>query len=152
MFSLFLPLWCARMIRGAVQMPSVVRGLQRAAVHYKRAWLGLLCAHSIGPPAEGKISAPLVQMEGNVLTAFCTVILCSSAVVFCAVEHRHGASFRAGSVYRNVSVNTSRYPLYVMQLYQSFRMADSSSEATSSVGGESLQGSDSVLSLTAVGE
>lgn len=91
-------------------------------------------------------------MEGNVLTAFCTVILCSSAVVFCAVEHRHGASFRAGSVYRNVSVNTSRYPLYVMQLYQSFRMADSSSEATSSVGGESLQGSDSVLSLTAVGE
>lgn len=37
-------------------MPSVVRGHQRAAVHYKRAWPGLLCAHSIGPPAEGRRS------------------------------------------------------------------------------------------------
>lgn len=68
------------------------------------------------------------------------------------VEHRHRASFRAGSVYRNVSVNHSRYPLYMMQLYQSFRTAESSSEVTSSVSDKSLQGSDSVLSLTAGGK
>lgn len=68
------------------------------------------------------------------------------------LEHRHRASSRARSVYRNVSVNHSRYPLYMMQLYQSFRMAESSSEVTSSVADESLQGSDSVLSLTAGGE
>lgn len=91
-------------------------------------------------------------MEASILRAFCTIILCSSGVVFCAVKHGHRPSFRAGSVYRNVSVNYSRYPLYMMQLYQSFRTADSSSEVTSSVGNEPLQGSDSVLSLTAGGE
>lgn len=91
-------------------------------------------------------------MEGSVLRVFCTLMLCSYGVVFCAVKHGRRASFRASSVHRNVSVNHSRYPLYMMQLYQSFRTADSSSEVTSGVGDESLQGSDSVLSLTAGGE
>lgn len=40
----------------------------------------------------------------------------------------------------------------MMQLYRSFRTADWSSDVTSGVGDESLQGSDSVLSLTAGGE
>lgn len=41
MVSLFQPLWCGLMIRGAVQMLGVVRGHQRAAVCYKGAWLKL---------------------------------------------------------------------------------------------------------------
>lgn len=37
-------------------MPSVVRGHQRAAVYYKRAWPRLLGAHSIAPAAVGRRS------------------------------------------------------------------------------------------------
>lgn len=134
-------------------MPSVVRGHHGAAVHYKGAWPGRLCAHSISPPAGGRTetSAPSVQMEGSVLRVLLVAVLCCSGV-FCAAEHRHDARLRAGPASRDASVNPSRYPLYMMQLYQSFRTADSSSGAGGGAGVESLQASDSVLSLTAGGE
>lgn len=80
------------------------------------------------------------------------LLLCSPGVVFCTVEHRHRTGLRASSETSDVSVNRSRYPLYMMQLYRSFRMADYSSEAAGGIDDKSLQGSDSVLSLTAGGE
>uniref|UniRef100_H3DEI9 Southpaw n=1 Tax=Tetraodon nigroviridis TaxID=99883 RepID=H3DEI9_TETNG len=89
-------------------------------------------------------------MEASVLRALLAVVLCSSGVVFCAAEHRHGARLGAAWAYRNVSANPSRYPLYMLQLYRSFRTADWSPGAGGG-GDQPLQGSDSVLSLTAGG-
>lgn len=80
------------------------------------------------------------------------LLLCSPGSVFCTVEHGRRAGLGVSSASRNVSVNRSRYPLYMMQLYRSFRVADWSSEAAGGLDEELLQGSDSVLSLTAGGE
>lgn len=133
-------------------MPPAVRGHQRAAVRYKRAWPGLVCTqHRSTSWRKDGISAPSVPMEASVLRALLAVVLCSSGVVFCAAEHRHGARLGAAWAYRNVSANPSRYPLYMLQLYRSFRTADWSPGAGGG-GDQPLQGSDSVLSLTAGGE
>lgn len=85
-------------------------------------------------------------MERSILRVFCMLLLCSPGSVFCTVEHRRGAGLGVSSL------NRSRYPLYMMQLYRSFRVADWSSEAAGGLDDELLQGSDSVLSLTAGGE
>lgn len=95
-------------------------------------------------------------MEARVLTVLCTVLLGSSGVVFSTEGHRHQAGLRASSASRNLSMNHSRYPLYMMQLYRSFRMAESPSEAATTIttkgDNPSVHSSDSVLSLTAKGE
>ncbi|XP_026199706.1 southpaw [Anabas testudineus] len=90
-------------------------------------------------------------MEARALTVFC--MLCSFGVVFCT--NRFQTGLEASLAFRNISINhRSRYPLYMMQLYRSFRSADSSSIAVSTVTrGEnpSAHSSDSVVSLTARG-
>ena len=165
------------MIRGAVQMPGVVRGHQRAAVHYKEAWLELrLHRASFQPetswrkeptkeifpflsPLLEKILCFLVKMEVWVLTVFCMFLFCSSGVLSLSTQGlRYHAGLEASLALRNLSVNhRSRYPLYMMQLYRSFRMSESfSSVAVDAVKmqGEdpSTQRSDSVLSLMARSE
>ncbi|TNM89618.1 hypothetical protein fugu_003852 [Takifugu bimaculatus] len=90
-------------------------------------------------------------MEGSILRVFCTLLLCSPASVFSTVELRHRSGLGVSSLSRNVPVNRSRYPLYMMQLYRSFRVADWSSDAAGGLDDELLQGSDAVLSLTAGG-
>ncbi|XP_003974938.1 southpaw [Takifugu rubripes] len=90
-------------------------------------------------------------MEGSILRVFCTLLLCSPGSVFSTVEHRHRPGLGVSSLSRNVPANRSRYPLYMMQLYRSFRVADWSSDAAGGLDDELLQGSDAVLSLTAGG-
>ncbi|XP_062273641.1 southpaw [Scomber scombrus] len=92
-------------------------------------------------------------MEVRVQTVFCMLLLCYSGVVFSAQGHR---GLKAGLAFRNLSFNHhSRYPLYMMQLYRSFRTADSSSLAgnTINIPGDNLSAhnSDSVLNLMAKG-
>ncbi len=165
-----LSLWCALVIRGAVHMPGVLRGHQRAAVHYKGAWLELrLHKASFQPETswrkEGDLCFSLsflgvyfvrvlAQMETKVLTVLCTFLLCSSGVVFSVQEH---AGLEASLAFRNLTMNhRSRYPLYMMQLYRSFTAAEFSSVAVNTVtthgGNPSAHHSDSVLSLMARGE
>lgn len=171
MFAFFQPLWCALMIRGAAQMPGVVRGHQRAAVHYKGAWLELrLHIASFLPETSWRkedhlyLSLPLVrewvsvEMEVRVLTVFCTFLACSFGVVFSTQEHRNHTGLGTSLALRNLSMkHRSRYPLYMMQLYRSFRTADSSSlvavnTLTTQSDNPSAHSSDSVLSLMARGE
>ena len=158
-------------------MPGVVRGHQRAAVHYKEAWLELrLHRASFQPetswrkeptkeifpflsPLLEKILCFLVKMEVWILTVFCMFLFCSSGVLSLSTQGlRYHAGLEASLALRNLSVNhRSRYPLYMMQLYRSFRMSESfSSVAVDAVKmqGEdpSTQRSDSVLSLMARSE
>lgn len=101
----------------------------------------------------------LVKMEVRVLTVFCTFLFCSSGVLSLSTQGlRYHAGLEASLALRNLSVNhRSRYPLYMMQLYRSFRTSESFSSvavnAVTTQGDEpSTQRSDSVLSLMARGE
>ncbi len=95
-------------------------------------------------------------MEARVLRAFCALLLCR--VVFSAQGRRYHAGLEASLAFRNLSISHgSTYPLYMMQLYRSFRTADSSSSVsvdtkTTQGGNPSAHSSDSVLSLMARGE
>ncbi|XP_070761036.1 southpaw [Enoplosus armatus] len=94
-------------------------------------------------------------MEVSVLTVFCSFLLCSFGVVFSTQGHRYHTGLEASLAFRNLSVNhRSRYPLYMMQLYRSFRTAESLVAVnTIRTQGDntSAHSSDSVLSLMARG-
>ncbi|KAM9361072.1 southpaw [Symphorus nematophorus] len=94
-------------------------------------------------------------MEARVLPVFCMFLLCSSGGVFSTQGFHTGLG--AGLGLQSLSVNHgSGYPLYMMQLYRSFRTADSSSSGavnTVTTRGDtpSVDTADSVLSLMARG-
>ncbi|XP_034398157.1 nodal homolog [Cyclopterus lumpus] len=94
-------------------------------------------------------------MEARVLTVFCTFLVCSFGVVFSTQGHRYLKDLKSTLAFRNLSFNhRSRYPLYMMQLYRSFRTADFSpslavNAATMQGHNSSAHSSDSVLSLMA---
>ncbi|XP_051279610.1 southpaw [Dicentrarchus labrax] len=96
-------------------------------------------------------------MDARVLTVFVTFLFCSSGVVFSTQGHRYHTGLEASLAFRNLSTShRSRYPLYMMQLYRSFRTADSLLSVpvnTITTPGEnvSAHSSDSVLSLMARG-
>uniref|UniRef100_A0AAQ5ZQS8 TGF-beta family profile domain-containing protein n=1 Tax=Amphiprion ocellaris TaxID=80972 RepID=A0AAQ5ZQS8_AMPOC len=67
-------------------------------------------------------------MDVRVLAAFCILCLCFCGAVASTQGHRYHTGLESSLAFRNLSVNhRSRYPLYMMQLYRSFRTADSSS-------------------------
>lgn len=162
--SYSLALWCALMIRGAVKMPAVVRGHQRAAVRYKRPVYSSICTqHHLCPGAAGGrtdwgrslwVSA---KMESRVLAVFCTLSLCSFGAVVSTQTRRHHTHLETSSAHGNMSTNhRRRYPLYMMQLYRSFSAADSIASLTFNTFAAprdqlSAYSSDSVLSLVAKG-
>ncbi|XP_070821443.1 southpaw [Chaetodon trifascialis] len=87
----------------------------------------------------------------EVLVVFCTILLSSSGVVFSAQGHRYHAGLEDSLAFRNLSLNhRSRYPLYMMQLYRSFR-ASSVAVGTVTAQGDDLSAhsSDAVISLMA---
>ncbi|KAK9522783.1 hypothetical protein VZT92_019229 [Zoarces viviparus] len=93
-------------------------------------------------------------MEARVLTVFCTLLVCS----FGSTQgHRYVKDLKSSLAFRNLSFNhRSRYPLYMMQLYRSFRTVDFSpslavNAATMQGPNSSAHTSDSVLSLMAKG-
>ncbi|XP_068422802.1 southpaw [Clinocottus analis] len=94
-------------------------------------------------------------MEARVLTVFCTFLVCSFGVVFSTQGHSYLKDLKSSLAFRNLSFNyRSRYPLYMMQLYRSFRTADFSPSLavnTATMQGHNLSAhsSDSVLSLMA---
>ncbi|XP_062240671.1 southpaw [Platichthys flesus] len=94
-------------------------------------------------------------METRVLTVFCTLLLGSLGNIFSGRAHRFRSGLERSLSFRNLSVNhRSRYPLYMMQLYRSFRTVDSSSPITVNAVNTpgdtpSAYSSDSVLSLKA---
>ncbi|XP_023269252.1 nodal homolog [Seriola lalandi dorsalis] len=96
-------------------------------------------------------------MEARVLTVFCMLLLDSVGLVLSAQRFRHHTRLETSLAFRNLSVNyRSRYPLYMMQLYRSFRTADFSSPAAVNTvitqgDNPSAHSSDSVLSLMARG-
>ncbi|XP_029018150.1 southpaw [Betta splendens] len=87
-------------------------------------------------------------MEARALTILCTFLFCCFGVG-CSFT----TSLNMSSAVRDISVHHSRYPPYMMQLYRTFRTADSSpSVGVSTVANNpSTHRSDSVLSLTAKG-
>lgn len=97
-------------------------------------------------------------MDVRVQTAFCMFLLCYFEAVFSAQGHRYHAGLKTNLAFRNFSFNHhSNYPLYMMQLYRSFRTTDSSSSLavnTINTPGDILpaHNSDSVLNLMAKGE
>ncbi|XP_061585161.1 southpaw [Cololabis saira] len=96
-------------------------------------------------------------MEARMLTIFCIFYFCSFGAVFSAQAHRFHSHLQRSSAHRNLSTSPrSRYPQYMMQLYRSFRTADSiSAQAvnifTTQSDKSSVHGFDSVLSLAAKG-
>ncbi|XP_017269234.1 southpaw isoform X2 [Kryptolebias marmoratus] len=97
-------------------------------------------------------------METRVPVVFCALFFfffCSLGAVFSAQTHRYHTQLWSSSAHRNLSTNhRSRYPLYMMKLYRSFRTSDFvSSPAVSAAAAPSerpaVQSSDSVLSLMA---
>nr|XP_020458218.1 nodal homolog [Monopterus albus] len=91
-------------------------------------------------------------METRVLM----IILCSFGVVFSTQSHRHHTGLKTSVAFRNLShSHCIRYPMYMMQLYRSFRTVDSShSAAVNTVTqGDNLPvlSADSVLNLMARG-
>ncbi|XP_054467606.1 southpaw [Anoplopoma fimbria] len=96
-------------------------------------------------------------MEARVLTVFCTFLICSFGEVFSTQGQRYLKDFKTSLAFRNLSYNhRSRYPLYMMQLYRSFRTADFSpslavNAATMQGDNSSSHSSDTVLSLMAKG-
>ncbi|KAM6931078.1 southpaw [Xenentodon cancila] len=96
-------------------------------------------------------------METRALTIFCTFYFCSFGAVFSARVQRHPSHLEGSLAHRNLSTTQrSRYPQYMMQLYRSFRTADSISAPAFNVfttqSDKSLvRGFDSVLSLAAKG-
>ncbi|XP_030594145.1 southpaw [Archocentrus centrarchus] len=93
----------------------------------------------------------------DVLIVFCTVFLCTVGVLSSTRGHRYHTGLEHSLAFRNLSTDhPSRYPLYMMHLYRSFRSADSSSSVavgTISTQSDSLSvhGFDSVKSLIARG-
>ncbi|KAF7665541.1 hypothetical protein LDENG_00140400 [Lucifuga dentata] len=91
------------------------------------------------------------EMEGRLLT-FC-MLLCIFEVGFSIQAHRYRAGLETGLEFGNISSpHHSRYPLYMMQLYRSFRTSDlSSSVAVDNIASDkfSVHNSDSVLNLMA---
>lgn len=86
---------------------------------------------------------------------YATVFLCSFGVVISTQGHRFYTGLETSSALGNLTVNhQSRFPLYMMQLYRSFRTADSSPAVGDAAQGDNLSShsSDSVLSLMAKGE
>lgn len=88
---------------------------------------------------------------------FCSFLFCSSGVVFATPDHRYHTGLEARLAFRNLSMNhRSRYPLYMMQLYRSFRTADSLLPIVNAVTAQgdnpTAHSSDSVLNLMARGE
>lgn len=157
-------LWCALMIRGAVKMPAVVRGHQRAAVHYKRPVCSSICTQHHLCPREargrtdwGKSFWVSAKMECRGLLVFCTLFFCSLGVIYSSRARRHHTHLENSSAYRNHSASHRiRYPSYMMQLYRSFSAADSiSSMAVNTFTAQrdqpAVHNSDSVLSLMAKG-
>uniref|UniRef100_A0A3Q1F868 Southpaw n=1 Tax=Acanthochromis polyacanthus TaxID=80966 RepID=A0A3Q1F868_9TELE len=96
-------------------------------------------------------------MEVRVLAAFCTLFLCFGGAAASTWGHRYHTGLESSLAFRNLSVNhRSRCPLYMMQLYRSFRTADSSSSLavnTDATQSDNLSAhrSDSVMSLIAKG-
>ncbi|KAK5871487.1 hypothetical protein PBY51_004368 [Eleginops maclovinus] len=96
-------------------------------------------------------------MKFKVQSVFCTFLLCSFGVVFSSQSHSFLSGLETSLALRNLSFNPrSRYPMYMMQLYRSFKTADFSSSVavnTAAMRGDNLSehSSDSVLSLTARG-
>uniref|UniRef100_A0A3P8W092 TGF-beta family profile domain-containing protein n=1 Tax=Cynoglossus semilaevis TaxID=244447 RepID=A0A3P8W092_CYNSE len=94
-------------------------------------------------------------MENRVLTLFCTLISTLGLVLSTQGQRLH-TGLERNSPLRNLTFyHSSRYPLYMMQLYRSFRNADSS--VSVSVNDVTMQRNNppyranSVLSLTAKG-
>uniref|UniRef100_A0A665VQB4 Southpaw n=1 Tax=Echeneis naucrates TaxID=173247 RepID=A0A665VQB4_ECHNA len=89
------------------------------------------------------------------LIVFCVLLLNCVGIVFAAQRLGHRTGLESVFSFRNLSVNIhSRYPLYMMQLYRSFRTADFSTVAVNTVAhGDtpSAHTSDSVISLMARG-
>uniref|UniRef100_A0A3P8U6V8 Southpaw n=1 Tax=Amphiprion percula TaxID=161767 RepID=A0A3P8U6V8_AMPPE len=96
-------------------------------------------------------------MDVRVLAAFCILCLCFCGAVASTQGHRYHTGLESSLAFRNLSVNhRSRYPLYMMQLYRSFRTADSSSSLAANTDATqsdnlSARRSDSVVSLMARG-
>ncbi|XP_041856167.1 southpaw [Melanotaenia boesemani] len=97
-------------------------------------------------------------MEARVLFAvFCTLIICSFGAVFSTRARRYHTRLESSVALRNQSTSHhSRYPQYMMQLYHSFKSADSISSLavnaiTSQIDNPSVHNFDSVLSLVAKG-
>ena len=94
------------------------------------------------------------------MAVFCIFVLCSFfGVVSSTQGHRFLTGLESSLAFRNVSFShrSSRYPVYMMQLYRSFRTADSLSPVavntmTTQGDNPSAHSSDSVLSLMARGE
>lgn len=97
-------------------------------------------------------------MEARVLTVFCTLLLSSFGIALSTQGHRYHARLNVSLAFRNLSgTHRSRYPLYMMQLYRSFRTVESSPSVavntiTTRGDNPSAHSSDSVLSLMAKGE
>ncbi|KAF7200289.1 southpaw [Nothobranchius furzeri] len=95
-------------------------------------------------------------MEARVLMVFCTLVCCFGAVSS-VWTHRYRSHLENDLVRGNLSTgHHGRYPLYMMQLYRSFRTADFSSSPgfstiTTQSEDPSVYTSDSVLSLMAKG-
>ncbi|XP_026177797.1 southpaw [Mastacembelus armatus] len=92
-------------------------------------------------------------MEAKVLT-----VLCSFGIIFSTQGNRyHHTGLETSLAFRNLSTNhRSRYPLYMMQLYRSFRTADSSPSAavnavTTHGDNLSVHRADTVINLMARG-
>ncbi|CAI5650299.1 unnamed protein product [Oreochromis niloticus] len=85
------------------------------------------------------------------------VFICVFGVVSSARGHRYHTGLESSLAFRNLStLHRSRYPLYMMQLYRSFRSADSSSsvavsDVTAQSDSLSVHSFDSVKSLMARG-
>ncbi|XP_018523892.1 southpaw [Lates calcarifer] len=96
-------------------------------------------------------------MEARVLTVFCTLLLSSFGIALSTQGHRYHARLNVSLAFRNLSgTHRSRYPLYMMQLYRSFRTVESSPSVavntiTTRGDNPSAHSSDSVLSLMAKG-
>ncbi|KAL6114169.1 uncharacterized protein ACO6RY_05005 [Pungitius sinensis] len=96
-------------------------------------------------------------MEARVLSVFCTFLFCFFGVVFSTQGHKYLKDHKSSLALRNLSFShRSRYPLYMMQLYRSFKSADflpslAVSSAPMPDRNSSTHTSDSVLSLMGKG-
>lgn len=116
----FLALWCALMIRGAVRMPGVARGHQRAAGGYKRpAWSSVCSEHHLSLRAAGvkeEISASLSSHSGVHFVSFSwngsphSLHLCFWNGFFCpGPQISHGTREQFG-IQKSVNRSSQRIP------------------------------------------
>lgn len=90
-------------------------------------------------------------LKMGAILLLCTVLLCTASLAVSTMGARSGQHVgpSVGVALRNASVTVrGRYPLYMLQLYRSLRVAEHNVFIQSS----SWHSSDSVLSLTATGE